>query len=96
MKAAATLMLAGLVLAGCESWNVSTYDAPQPLEKYPVGESASAECIESARRATKWCVASTAAVNSDTTWQRECMVAQWQYQSSCAGGGGGATPANKF
>ncbi len=92
MRTAGVLLLLA-ALAGCESHNVSEFDAKVAQDKYPIKEDASPQCIESAKKAKKWCV-STVNVNSDVTWQRECMLAQWEYNDFCLGRGRG--PVTNF
>ena len=50
-------------------------------ERYPVGNSPSAQCLDAAKRATYWC--ERGVPRSDPEAQGKCLRAQWDHAREC-------------
>jgi len=89
MKPARRLVLAalfaalssGLLGASCRG-GLESYEATDiNQQKFPVEEKASAECIDAAKRATRFCIGRQSMM--DITSHADCNDARWDYYRNC-------------
>lgn len=73
-------MLVPVLAAACKTLS-GEYEGPIS-ERYAVAADASPACVAAAKRASRWCIASTT-VNSDAVYSQNCTDAQWDYARNC-------------
>jgi hypothetical protein len=83
MRAAASALAAGLMLAGCgEGRGISHVDVPIK-ERWAVPENASPECLSAAKRASKFCLDKSVPSDIWGSYTSECTRAQWDHARNC-------------
>lgn len=79
LKVAICAALCAVSLHGCKI--LSTYEAAEPYQKFPVSSGASRACVTAAAEASKWC-AKDPRYRSETEDKR-CTRTSFEYQAQC-------------